>query len=302
MEFSALGEFIVAHLMFDVIRLKEVAVKFLKLFLRNTLIALGITSSVVTVLWAIFSVQLNELVKGCEWYFLGFIVLTNIIYGVVSVLPKTKVKLKLGENLKVDVSFGDIFEKDGIVVIPVNDYFDTLVDEKVVSSNTIHGIFVKRFFGGNEKQLKRLISSSLKNIVPIEINKARKQGNQSRYPLGTVACVPYNGKSYYLVALTRFNGNHRAEVTKSEYQRVLCDLFDYVEQNSQGNRVNVPLIGGGHSGLDLPKQKLLEFLLLSISLNDKLSLINGLEVVLHQGIKNEISLNIVQSYYEKLES
>ena len=276
--------------------------KALKLFLRNTLIALGITSSVVTVLWAIFSAQLNDFVKGCEWYFLGLIILINIIYGVVTILPKTKVKLKLGENLKVDVAFGDLFEKDGIVVIPVNDYFDTLVDEKIVSSNTIHGIFVKRFFGGNEKQLKRLISASLKNITPIETNKGRKQGNQLRYPLGTVASVPHNGKKYYLVALTRFNENHRAEVTKSEYQRVLCDLYDYIEQNSQGSRVNIPLIGGGHSGLDLPKQKLLEFLLLSITFNDKLSLINGLEVVLHQGVKTEISLNIVQSYYETLES
>lgn len=276
--------------------------KVFKLFVRNTLLAIGITSSFVTVLWALFSIQLNTLVKDCEWYFLGGIVFVNVVYGIVSVLPKSKVKLKLGENLKVDVSFGDLFEKNGIIVIPVNDYFDTLVDGKVVSSNTIHGIFVKRFFEGNEKQLKRNISASLKNITPVEINKDRKQGNQSRYPLGTVANVPLNGKNYYLVALTRFNGNHRAEVKKSEYQRVLCDLFDYIEQNSQGNRVNVPLIGGGHSGLDLPKQKLLEFMLLAITLNDKLTLIKGLEVILHQSVKSDISLNIIQNYYETLES
>ncbi|WP_214645075.1 macro domain-containing protein, partial [Aliivibrio fischeri] len=283
-----------------VIRLKEVIMKTFRLFVRNTLLSLGITSSIVTVLWAIFSAQLNDLVKDCEWLFLGSIIIINIIYGVISVLPKNSVKLKLGENLKVDVGFGDLFQKEGVVVIPVNDYFDTLVDEKVVSSNTIHGIFVKRFFSGNEKLLKRLISASLKNIVPVEVNKTRKQGNHSRYALGTVACVPYEGKRYFLVALTKFNENYRAEVTKSEYQRVLCDLFDYIEQNSQGNRVNVPLIGGGHSGLELPKQKLLEFLLLSITLNDKLTLINGLDIVLHQSVKDEVSLNIIESYYQTL--
>ncbi len=136
--------------------------KTFRLFVRNTLLSLGITSSIVTVLWAIFSAQLNDLVKDCEWLFLGSIIIINIIYGVISVLPKNSVKLKLGENLKVDVGFGDLFQKEGVVVIPVNDYFDTLVDEKVVSSNTIHGIFVKRFFSGNEKLLKRLISASLK--------------------------------------------------------------------------------------------------------------------------------------------
>ena len=272
-----------------------------KLFFRNTFLALGIVSSIVTVLWAIFPSQLGGLVKGYEWWFLGTIILGNLIYGVISILPKTKVKLKLAENLKVDVQFGDIFEKNGIIVIPVNDYFDTLVDEKVISSNTLHGIFVKRFFQGNEQQLKRSISSSLKHIAPVEVNKTRKHGNQSRYPLGTVANVTCNNKVYYLVALTKFNDNHRAEVTKSEYQRVLCDLFDYVEQHSQGNRVHVPLIGGGHSGLDLPKQKLLEFMLLSIALNDKLTLIKGMEVVLHQSVKSEVNLNVIQSYYETLE-
>ncbi len=167
--------------------------KVLKLFLHNTLLALGITSSIVTISWAFLPTQLNEFVKGYEWCLLGLIAIVNISYGVVSVLPKTKVKLKLGENLKVDVEYGDLFEKNGIIVIPINDYFDTLVDEKVVSSNTIHGIFVKRFFTGNEKQLKRMLVASLKNITPIEINKSRRQGNQSRYPLGTVAENQGNG-------------------------------------------------------------------------------------------------------------
>jgi hypothetical protein len=277
-------------------------VKVFKLFAQNTLLAIGITSSFVTVLWALFSVQLNELVKNCEWYYLGGIIFVNVMYGIVSVLPKNRVKLKLGENLNVDVAFGDLFEKKGIIVIPVNDYFDTLVDEKVVSSNTIHGAFVKNFFEGKEKHLKRSISASLKNIPPVEINKSRKQGNQSRYPLGTVANIPHNGKNYYLVALTRFNENQRAEVKKSEYQRILCDLFDFIEQKSQGNRVNVPLIGGGHSGLNLTKQKLLEFMLLSIMLNDKLTLIQGLEVVLHHDVKSEINLNLIYSNYKTTES
>ncbi len=282
--------------------IKEMIVMALNLFLRNTLQAIGITSSIVTVLWAFFATQLNEFVKGSECYFLGGILCLNIIYGVISILPKRKIKLKLDEKLNVDINFGDIFEKDGIIVIPVNDYFDTLVDEKVVTLKTLHGKFVKRFYSGNETTLKRLITASLKDVSPIDINKSRKQGNKSRYPLGTVACVSHEGKKYYLVALTRFNENHRAEVKKSEYQRVLCDLFDYVEQNSQGERVNVPLIGAGHSGLKLADQKLLEFLLLSITLNDKLTLIKGLEIVLYDGIKPEVNLNIIQSYYKTLES
>lgn len=273
-----------------------------KLFFRKIFVALGLISSFITVSWMIFPIQLNLMVNGYEWYFLIGVLFLIISYGIISIFPKNKIKLKLGENLTVDITYGDIFEKDGIIVIPVNDYFDTLVNDKVVSKDTIHGIFIKRLFPDNDKQLKRKITASLRNITPAETNKARKQGNKSRYPLGTVANIPHNGKNYYLVALTRFNNNHRAELKKSEYQRVLCDLFDYIEQNSQGERVNVPLIGAGRAGLDVPKQKLLEFMLLSLTLNDKLTLIHGLEFVLHECVKQEINLNIIENYYEILEA
>jgi len=102
------------------------------------------------------------------------------------------------------------------------------------------------------------------------------------------------------VALTKFNSNHRAEVSNSEYQRVLSDLFSFIEQNSQGKRVSIPLIGAGHSGVNLNKQKLLEFLLFSIALKDDLTLINGVDIVLHNSIKDDIDLTITQILFKTI--
>ncbi|MEK0336570.1 MAG: DUF6430 domain-containing protein, partial [Nitrosopumilus sp.] len=142
---------------------------------------------------------------------------------------------------------------------------------------------------------------SLSSTTPVEKSDGRKQGNKNKYTLGTVATVSKGDKIFYLVALTRFSENHRAEVRKSEYQRVLCDLFDYIEQHSQGAKVSLPLIGGGHSGIDLSKQKLLEFLLFSIALNDKLTLINGIDIVLHKSIEKDIDLNKIHYHYNIME-
>ncbi len=262
---------------------------------------LGVISSIVTIIWAIFPLEAANFVKNNLSIALAVIAIIIISYSLYSVRKKYIVELKLSDRVKVNVFFGDIFKYDGITVIPVNDYFDTLVDNKVVSSNTLHGIFIKKIFGGNENNLREQIKSGLSNVTPIDTNSNRTIENNKRYPLGTVCEVKNDGEVFYLVALTRFNENHRAEITNSEYQNVLCQLFAFIEQKSQGRKVNIPLIGGGHAGVKFSKQKLLEFLLFSIALSDNLTLINGANVVLHESVKDEIDLSITEILFKSME-
>lgn len=223
-----------------------------------------------------------------------------MVYATYANWPRRKVRLKLSEKIKANIYFGDLFKSEGIIVIPVNEYFDTTVDDKIISFNTLHGKFIRNFFGGNETDLKNQIKRGLSAYSPLEVNTNRNAGNKSRYPLGTVCEVKNGSKIFYLVALTRFNSSHRAEVTNSEYQRVLCDLFFFVEQHSQGRKISIPLIGAGHSGVNLKKQKLLEFLLLSIALQDNLTLINGIDIVLHDSVKDEVSLTNTKMLFKTM--
>ena len=243
-----------------------------------------------------------ELANKCPISFLIGLFILSLIIAYYKNRSKNKIKLNLSDQVEAKIFFGDLFESNEIIVIPVNEYFDTTVDDKIISSKTIHGKFIKKFFGGNEADLKRQITNGLSQYKPLEINSERKSGNKYKYPLGTVCEVTSDNKIFYLVALTRFNSNHRAVVNNSEYQGVLCDLFSYIEQNSQGRKVSVPLIGAGHSGVKLSKQKLLEFLLFSISLKDDLTLINGVDVVLHESIKKEIDLTSTQILFNTIGS
>jgi hypothetical protein len=273
----------------------------INIFKDNTMIMLGVISSIVTIIWAFFPLKAANFVTNSPLAYLAIIFVVAGIYGGFTIREKNQVQLKLSDRVKANVFFGDIFQQNEITVIPVNDYFDTLVDDNVVSSNTLHGKFIKNVFGGNEANLKEQIESSLSEVKPIDVNSNRKIENNKKYPLGTVCEVKHEGKVFYLVALTRFNENHRAEITNSEYQNVLCRLFEFIEQKSQGRKVNIPLIGAGHSGCKISKQKLLEFLLFSIALSDNLTLIKGVNVVLHDSVKDEIDLSMTEILFKSME-
>ncbi len=270
------------------------------ILLKNSLMAFGIISSMVTVLWAIFPKDLPDFVAKCPWLIFGVLILISICYGLTTVRNKNKITLSLTPKVKAKIYEGDLLAQNGIIVIPVNDYFDTIVDNKIISENTLHGMFIKRFFGGDEKNLRSQITKVLSTVTPASVNTTRKTGNKKRYPLGTVVEVTKDERVFYLVALTRFNDNHRAEIKNTEYQQVLCSLFSYIHQFSQGRKVSLPLMGSGHSGVNLSKQKLLEFLLFSIAMNDNLTLIDGIDIILHSSNKNEINLTMTEILFNSI--
>ncbi len=278
----------------------EAIMRKLSIFLKSSLMAFGIISSIVTVLWAIFPTDLPIFVAKSPWVIFGVLILISICYGLVSIRKKSNITLSLTPKVKAKIYEGDLLAQNGIIVIPVNDYFDTIVDNKIISENTLHGMFIKRFFGGDEQNLKSQITKKLSTVTPASVNTTRKHGNKKRYPLGTVVEVTKNGGVFYLVALTRFNENHRAEIKNIEYQQVLCSLFSYIHQFSQGRKVNLPLMGSGHSGVNLSKQKLLEFLLFSIAMNDNLTLIGGIDIVLHTSNKDEINLTMTEILFNSI--
>lgn len=268
-----------------------------KIIYKNTIETIAISSAIITILLAFLSDSFTDFIKPYEiQYFIGFLLLNG---GIILFRNRTKndISLKMTDTVKLNIFYDDIFTQEGIIVIPVNEYFDTIVDDKIISSKTVHGIFIKQVFGGDEQNLKSKIKKSLKNETST-INEKRTNGNKLKYPLGTVAQVEKKGKIYFLVVLTRFNENNRAEIKKEEYQIVLTKLLNFTEQFSQGKVINIPLIGGGHSGVKLSKQKLLEFLLMSIHLNDNLTMINGINIVLHSSNKNEIDLNSLEYLYK----
>jgi len=167
-----------------------------KIFLKNTLLAIGITSSFVTILWAFFPTELADAIKESKYIYLCTLFSLSTLYGFSTIRKKKIIKLKLSERVKVKVCYGDLFECSDIIIIPVNEYFDALVDNVVISENTIHGVFINKYFSNDEMTLKKLILKGLGSVKPISKNIKRKKGNKNKYPLGTVSIVERDGKVF----------------------------------------------------------------------------------------------------------
>ena len=88
----------------------------------------------------------------------------SYVIGILKVLFTTKHSVDLGNGRGAVLEFGDLFEKEDQIVIPVDDCFDTLVDDVLISGKSIHGQFIQKYFGGNTAELDRLIDQQLQNV------------------------------------------------------------------------------------------------------------------------------------------
>ena len=258
-------------------------------FIRKLIGTVATTSSLVTI-YSFFIKSASSPIKESV-LFLVILLVLNVLIALLLSKEKSSISIKVNNTTKLSVHFGDIGNSENIVV-PVNDYFDTLVNDEVVSKDSIHGKLIKNEFGGNEKLLASLIDKALEG-KPSETIDERKIERNKRYELGTVAKISHDGKDFYLVALTKFDDDNKASIDSSEYQIVISKLLNFIGTHSQGKKVSFPLLGGSaRSGITtLTKQQKLELLILSMTLSDKLNVDEGLELVLSEGDKKELSLN-----------
>ena len=84
-----------------------------------------------------------------KWYSLLLTILCFLLLATICTLVEflnRKCTFRIRNNLKINIFYGDLFEQKGNIIIPVNEYFDTIVDDKIIAEKTLHGQFVKKIF------------------------------------------------------------------------------------------------------------------------------------------------------------
>ncbi len=202
----------------------------------------------------------NQNPEGVYWY--SILVVASVIAGLWKGWPKRRVELKIpATDSSIEIKFGDVFLEEGIVVIPVNEYFDGSLGDHV-SERSLHGIFVRNVMGGQSNAFYDLVDQALDSVEAKSVR--RKSGRKKQYPIGTVACVDVNGRKYLLAALSRTNlESLKASATVHELWECLSGVWQGVRDHSNGEIVNVPLVGSGLSGVGLPPRNLVEIILTS---------------------------------------
>ena len=261
-----------------------------------------ITKSNEEIIFKIFSLFLsvlsiiNYIDKAISWPIrLCFLVLALLIITLLVVLYsnfKSKVNIKLNNGKKITVSWGSIFNSKGIIIIPANSSFDTTVDNKIVSADSLHGKFIKKYFYNSVDELYNKI---IKDLDEQKIQFSQLKNNKRKYSLGNVARIPVGEDTFLLLALTDFDEHSSASCSSYNYGTIICNLLNFLNNYYKDNEVYIPLIGGGLARLNKSPQQLLEYLLSILLFNDDL-LPDKINVIISTKYKGDIILQNVRKF------
>ena len=106
-----------------------------------------------------------------------------------------KIKFKI-DGSEVIIKSGNIFEESDFKVIAFNEYFDTIVDNGIISEKTLNGVFIKKIFGGSIDILDEYIFNNVDKKDIIETDVERKKGGKN---VNTDLVHPWYMKIIYLL-------------------------------------------------------------------------------------------------------
>ena len=91
--------------------------------------------------------------------------------------PTKRIEFQIpASDSSFEIRYGNIFEAKGVVVIPVNEYFDGELGDHV-SENSLHGQFIRDVLGGQSRTFFDLTSEALAGVVPEEASVQDRAGN-----------------------------------------------------------------------------------------------------------------------------
>lgn len=227
-------------------------------------------------------------------FYLGLLCF-GVLFACIRAYQHRSITFKIGHsNTKITVSFGDLFERDGHLAIPVNEFFDSEIGLPV-SPKSLHGIVINKFFGGHPTSFDQLIATDLAK-TPGE-NIQRVGGKTRKYPIGTTAALKTNSHRFLFFALcTTDLTTFKASATVPELVRALEGLCAKARVVLGGEKLIVPLVGSGLSGIGLPANQLLQLILLVLVNETKKNQVTlDIEVVIHSDRFDEVDLHLIEN-------
>ena len=192
----------------------------------------------------------------------------------------------------VTIKVGDIFKEKGLKVIAFNEYFDTQVDDVIISKLSLNGIFLANHLGGDIGELDKYISQySFGKSEILGDNGARINGKNRRYQLGTI-CV-YG--EYLMTAFAKFDENNRAQLTMPEYLEFLINFWDKINSVYAQKDVCTTIFGSGITRIkghkNIEDEDLLKIMLWTFRISEmSFKYPARLTIVVHRDKINRINL------------
>lgn len=201
------------------------------------------------------------------------------------------------EGSDVTIKQGDIFKQPDFKVIAFNEYFDTQVDDKIISRNSLNGIFVTNHLDASVTDLDRHIEDYFfEDDDIVGENSKRKIGKKTRFEIGAI-CV-YG--EYLLTAFSKFDDKNRARLTMPEYLSFLINFWDRVNRIYAQKSVSVPIFGSGITRIkehkNISDEDLLKIMLWTFRISEmRFKHPAKLTIIIHPGKMDTINLLDIKS-------
>lgn len=223
---------------------------------------------------------------------MAFVVILLVTYVCLWVKANSLTSVKIDiEGSEINIKAGDIFEQKDFKVIAFNEYFDTQVDDKIISSKSLNGIYINKYFQDSIDKLDSHIENYDFEENKLEINENRKNGKNQKFKLGTI-CVY---EDFILTAFSKFDENNRAILTMPEYLEFLIKFWDEINRVYAQKSVSVPIFGSGITRIkehkNISDEELLKIMLWTFRISEmRFKYPANLTIVIHKEKIDKINL------------
>ncbi|SHJ18389.1 macro domain-containing protein [Flavobacterium terrae] len=203
----------------------------------------------------------------------------------------TNVKIDI-DGSTVNIKSGDLFSEDGFKVIPFNEYFDTIVDENIIASSSLNGLFIKKYLTTSVNELDNFIVQKTDNEDLINASVSRRLGGKTvKFKLSTIFVF----NDYLLTAFSKFDDHNKAVLSMSEYIEFLINFWDRVNRVYAQKSVSVPIFGSGITRIkehkNISDEDLLKIMLWTFKLSEmKFKHPAKLSIIIHKDKIGKIDL------------
>lgn len=238
-----------------------------------------------------FLVLIITIPEECKLYVgLGLLGIFFIIYFVMwSTANKQNSSTININNSILNIKIGDIFEENSLKVIAFNEYFDTQVDNRIISEDTLNGTFIRKKVNDVNELDNLMNADSILNEKILEINNNRIFGKKNRYKLGSI----YEYNNYLLTAFSKFDNDNRAYLYMNEYINFLLNFWNEIDIIYSGRSISIPLFGTGITRFkeyNISEQELLELLIWSFKVSRiKFTYPSTVSIIVHKSLQDKIN-------------
>ena len=197
-------------------------------------------------------------------------------------------------DTKIIVKFGDIFKHDGWKAISVNNFFDSIVDDDLVSRASLHGQVINTFWSGDSEAWQTEVDSDLSEEI-FELVQ-RTKGNTRKYPVGTTVSSSSRGHKFLFVVLGQTNvDNNVANAMTDDLIRSVRGMLSKARSVCAGQPLVIPLMGSGLSRVGIKRAILIDIILAVVfEETKKAKITDSIVLVLPKRMLGEINLGAVE--------